>query len=149
MKKFLTILFATIVLASLAFLTSSCKDEPLQFEYAFNVNGHATGDVHLTFPGGDFNIEGNTELAFSYSSLPASELFSKRSLVHSVTELRETGEEPYLRIADAVENDYEAKFTASSASGTYYLHITGIVKEHFSGLEVSIDKVLTNEELEK
>lgn len=129
---------------------SACTDDAFSFEYNFNIDGHATGDVDVTFPGGDLTLKGNAEFGFRVDSPSYSVPATKASLsqLHSATidELRASGKENYRHIADILLTDYDAAFTASAAGGTYYLHITGSVKEKLTGVEVEIDKVLTNEE---
>lgn len=141
MKKIFYLLLACALLIGV----SACTDDTFSFEYNFNIDGHATGDVDVTFPGGDLTLKGNAELGFDYASVPA----TKASLgqFHSATidELQASDKESYRHVADVFLTDYDAAFTASAAEGTYYLHITGSVKEKLTGIEVKIDKVLTNE----
>lgn len=146
MKRILTLLFAVLALAFALTLTTQCERDPLNFEYAFNIDGHATGDVLVTFPGGDLNLEGSSKLGFNYASVPPSKFFSYPMPVYTVDSLSNSSKRHYRKLAKVVDSDYDSKFTASSASGTYYLHITGMVKEYFTGIEIKIDKVLTNEE---
>lgn len=123
---------------------SSCKDDPISFQYEFNITGHATGNVDVVFPGGSFVMDGNTELAFSYASavIPFAE-YQFTSV--PVSELRTTEGKEWSELADAVLKDYSNAFAANSASGTYYLHIIGSIREQVTGLEFEIDRVLTNE----
>lgn len=124
---------------------SACTDDAFSFEYSFNIDGHATGDVDVTFPGGDLTLKGNAELGFDYASVPATKASLSSFQPATVDELQASGKKNYRRVADVFLNEYDAAFTASAAEGTYYLHITGSVKEKLTGVEVKIDKVLTNE----
>lgn len=124
----------------------ACTDDAFSFEYSFNIDGHATGDVDVTFPGGDLTLKGNAELGFDYASVPATKASLSSFQPATVDELQASGKKNYRRVADVFLNEYDAAFTASAAEGTYYLHITGSVKEKLTGVEVKIDKVLTNEE---
>lgn len=125
---------------------SACTDDAFSFEYSFNIDGHATGDVDVTFPGGDLTLKGDAELGFDYASVPATKASLSSFQPATVDELQASGKKNYRRVADVFLNEYDAAFTASAAEGTYYLHITGSVKEKLTGVEVKIDKVLTNEE---
>ena len=124
---------------------SACTDDAFSFEYSFNIDGHATGDVDVTFPGGDLTLKGDAELGFDYASVPATKASLSSFQPATVDELQASGKKNYRRVADVFLNEYDAAFTASAAEGTYYLHITGSVKEKLTGVEVKIDKVLTNE----
>lgn len=124
---------------------SACTDDAFSFEYSFNIDGHATGDVDVTFPGGDLTLKGDAELGFDYASVPVTKASLSSFQPATVDELQASGKKNYRRVADVFLNEYDAAFTASAAEGTYYLHITGSVKEKLTGVEVKIDKVLTNE----
>ena len=124
---------------------SACTDDAFSFEYSFNIDGHATGDVDVTFPGGDITLKGDAELGFDYASMPATKASLSSFQSATVDELQASGKKNYRHVADVFLNEYDAAFTASAAEGTYYLHITGSVKEKLTGVEVKIDKVLTNE----
>ena len=141
MKKFLYALMALTLLVGV----SACTDDAFSFEYSFNIDGHATGDVDVTFPGGDLTLKGDAELGFDYASVPATKASLSSFQPATVDELQASGKKNYRRVADVFLNEYDAAFTASAAEGTYYLHITGSVKEKLTGIEVKIDKVLTNE----
>ena len=91
-------------------------------------------------------MKGGSELEFNYSSAPADVLFSKSVTSYTVQELKASDKQNYNEVGKLVEDKYEAQFKATSADGTYYLHVVGIVRERLTGLEVKIDKVLTNEE---
>lgn len=124
---------------------SACTDDAFSFEYSFNIDGHATGDVDVTFPGGDLTLKGNAELGFDYASVPATKANLSSFQPATIDELQASGKKNYRHVADVFLNEYDAAFTASAAEGTYYLHITGSVQEKLTGVEVKIDKVLTNE----
>lgn len=128
---------------------SACTDDTLSFEYSFNIDGHATGDVDVTFPGGDLTLKGNTELGFRVDSpsYPMPAIKASLGQFHSATidELQSSDEKDYHHVADIFLTDYDAAFSATAAEGTYYLHITGSVKEKSTGIEIKVDKVLTNE----
>lgn len=147
MKKILYLLMACILLVGV----SACTDDTLSFEYSFNIDGHATGDVDVTFPGGDLTLKGNAELGFRVDSPSYFVSATKASpdQLHSATlnELQSSNKKNYRHVADAFLADYDAAFSATAAEGTYYLHITGSVKEKSTGIEIKIDKVLTNEEI--
>lgn len=147
MKKFLKILSAIAFVALVAFVTatlfSGCTSEnAFSFEYNFNISGHAVGDVDVTFPGGKLALEGETGLAFTYGKEPMrSQLFTETTL----EELYNSDQRTLNRMADVVSSNYDEAFTATTASGTYYFHIVGSVREQLTGVEVKIDKILTNE----
>lgn len=124
---------------------SACTDDAFSFEYSFNIDGHATGDVDVTFPGGDLTLKGNAELGFDYASAPATKASLSQFRSVTVDELQASDKQNYRHVADVFLTDYDAAFTASAAEGTYYLHITGSVREKLTGVEMKIDKVLTNE----
>lgn len=141
MKNFITFLAAALALLICAV---SCKNEPFSFEYSFNIDGHANGDASVMFPGGELAVKGDSELQFSYNSA-SFELLRKGAPLYTVQDLREIGKKNYSKVASLAEDRYEAKFKATSTSGTYYFHIVGVVHEKLTGLDIKIDKVLTNE----
>lgn len=143
MKKFLIFLVAVFGLLACA---TSCKDSAFSFEYSFTIDGHASGDISVMFPGGGLDMKGGSELEFNYSSAPEDALFSKSMPSYTISELKNSDRNNYNKVGKLVENNYEAQFKATSADGTYYLHVVGVVRERLTGLEVKIDKVLTNEE---
>lgn len=143
MKKFLILFVAAFALLACA---TSCKDSAFSFEYSFTIDGHANGDVSVMFPGGDLDMKGGSELEFNYSSAPADAIFYKSMPSYTTQELKDSNKQNYNKVGKLVENNYEAQFKATSAGGTYYLHVVGVVRERLTGLEVKIDKVLTNEE---
>ena len=144
MKRFIFAILAFVLLAC----TTACTDNAFSFEYNFDVVGHATGDLEMTYPGGSLGMKGSAELSFDYASAPATKSLSAYSPA-TVEELRASGKKNLGHVADVFLTDYYSAFTASSAEGTYYLHITGSVKEKLTGVEVKIDKVLTNEPVDK
>lgn len=146
MKKFLKILSAIAFVALVAFVTAtllSCtREDAFSFEYNFNISGHAVGDVDVAFPGGKLALEGETGLAFTYGKEPMrSQLFTETTL----EELYNSDQQTLNRMADVVSSNYEEAFAVTTASGTYYFHVVGSVREQLTGIEVKIDKVLTNE----
>ena len=145
MKKFLILFVAAFALLACA---TSCKDGAFSFEYSFTIDGHANGDVSVMFPGGDLDMKGGSELEFNYSSAPADAIFYKSMPSYTIQELKDPDKHSYSynKIGKLVEDNYEAQFKATSAGGTYYLHVVGVVRERLTGVEVKIDKVLTNEE---
>ena len=146
MKKFLKILSAIAFVALVAFVTTtlfSCtREDSLSFEYNFNISGHAVGDVDVTFPGGQLTLEGETGLSFTYGESPMRDPFFSQI---TLEELYASDNQKSIQIANAVSSNYEEAFSATTASGTYFLHIVGSVREKTTGIEVKIDKVLTNE----
>lgn len=143
MKKFLILFVAAFAMLACA---TSCQDSAFSFEYSFTVDGHANGDVSVMFPGGDLDMKGGSELEFNYSSAPADAIFYKSMPSYTLQELQESDRANYVKVAGLVEDNYDAQFKATSAGGTYYLHVVGVVRERLTGVEVKIDKVLTNEE---
>lgn len=146
MKKLLILFVATFALLACA---TSCKDDALSFEYFFAIDGHANGDVSVMFPGGSFDMKGDSELEFNYSSAPTDAIFYEFMPSYTIRELKESDKQSYNKVGKLVENNYEAQFKATSAGGIYYLHVVGVVRERLTGLEVKIDKILTNEEFGK
>jgi len=143
MKKFLILFVAAFAMLACA---TSCQDSAFSFEYSFTIDGHANGDVSVMFPGGDLDMKGGSELEFNYSSAPADAIFYKSMPSYTLQELQESDRANYVKVAGLVEDNYDAQFKATSAGGTYYLHVVGVVRERLTGVEVKIDKVLTNEE---
>lgn len=142
MRKFLIPFVAAFALLA---CVTSCKDSAFSFEYSFTIDGHANGDVSVMFPGGGLDMKGGSELEFNYDSAPADAIFYKSMASYTTQELKESSRPNYNKVGKLVENNYEAQFKATSADGTYYLHVVGVVRESLTGLEVKIDKVLTNE----
>ena len=63
MKKFLTILMMAVAMLAM----TSCKDK-LGVVYNVAIDGNASGDVVVTFPNGDLELNGETALLFHYSN---------------------------------------------------------------------------------
>lgn len=143
MRKFFILFVAAFVLLA---CTTSCKDSEFSFEYSFTIDGHADGDVSVAFPGGGLDMKGGSELEFNYSSIPTNAISYESMPLYTVQELKASNKQNYNEIGELVEDNYEAQFKATSAGGTYYLHVVGVVRERLTGLEVEIDKILTNEE---
>ncbi len=143
MKK-LFILFAII---ALSFSTVGCTNTgPLAFDYHFTVAGDAEGTVDVTMPGGSLSLSGEANLLFDYGSAPVLVLRDKNYTPYTIDELRISHTKLLNEVGNTIENDYEKAFSATATTGTYYLHITGVVREKVTGVEVKIDKVLTNKE---
>lgn len=139
MKKFITILAAFAV----ALLMSSCKQDALSFEYNFNITGNANGDVCVQFPGGQLDLWGETKLSFDYGS-PMDSLLMVMPII---PEHLDKDVNP-ARILDVAQRECEQAFRVGTVDGSYYLHILGSVKEKTTGIEMKIDKVLTNQDLD-
>lgn len=150
MRKFLLLFTALALLLGVSACTGGQGPSALSFEYNFNIDGHATGDVDVTFPGGELTLKGDAGLGFRVDSpsfsAPATKASPGQFRLATIDELQASGKKDCRYVADVFLSDYDAAFTASSADGTYYLHITGSVREKLTGIEVKIDKVLTNEE---
>ena len=143
MKKLLSILTAI----ALALSVTSCTDaNSLSFEYHFNIAGDATGTVEVTMPGGNLSLSGETNLLFDWGSAPTFVLRDEAYTTFTTQELQSSTKKTFTKVGYTIENDYENAFSATATTGTYYLHITGVVREKVTGVEVKIDKVLTNRE---
>lgn len=125
MKK-IFLFFAAAMVAALCL--TSCNDKNLNIIYDVTISGDADGEVEVSFPNGQLNLDGKTDLAFHYGN--------------AVTY------KPLLG-AEAIVNKAADDFSAAATSGSYYLHVKGYVTEPVSSLKIEIDKVLTNRDTTK
>ena len=64
MKKILIGLMAILT----SFMITGCKDPVAGIMYDVNIDGNAKGDVVVTFPNGNLDLNGDATLAFKYSN---------------------------------------------------------------------------------
>ena len=132
MKKIFTIL----AMAAAMFAVTSCKDYP-GIVYNVAIEGNATGDVVVTFPNGDFELNGKAGLAFHYSN----DTEAKKSVNGTLLgEALESSNEDVRNFATSVNDGFSVTFKDTKAGGTYHVHITGYAKEPTTGIVVMIDK---------
>lgn len=133
MKKIFTIL--TMIVAM--FVMSSCK-ESLGVLYNVSLEGNASGDVVVTFPNGDLELNGDTALLFHYSNdTTAVKTVDSTPLLGAALE---SENEDVRTFATSVDNDFNVRFKDAQAGGSYHVRVTGYAKEPNTGIVILIDK---------
>lgn len=158
MKKVLAILMMAVAMLAM----TSCKDK-LGVVYNVAIDGNASGDVVVTFPNGDLELNGETALLFHYSNetdtTPVVEVVDPNVVTDTtsvladstaVAELAEgelllgaalTSEDKDVRtFATAVNDGFSVSLKDAKAGGSYHVHIYGYAKEPNTGIVIVIDK---------
>ena len=135
MKKFLLAL--AVMLGALAM--TSCKETVNGFVYSVNVEGNASGDVVVTFPNGNLELDGQVALAFAYSNdnAPATKNVEDGLALGAAVE---SEDEDVRAFATSVNNGFSVALKDAEAGGTYHVRIYGYAKEPTTGLVIAIDK---------
>ena len=132
MKKIFTILAMAIAM----FAMTSCKDT-LGIVYNVAIEGDATGDVVVTFPNGDFELNGQAGLAFHYSNDTEAKAVTDGTVLGAALESDNAEVRDF---ANAINDGFSVSFKDTKAGGSYHVHITGYAKEPNTGITVLIDK---------
>ena len=132
MKKIFTILAMAVAM----FAMTSCK-ETLGVVYNVAIEGNATGDVVVTFPNGDFELNGEAGLAFHYSNDTEAKEATDGTLLGAALE---SDSKDVRELATTVNEGFSVRFKDTQAGGTYHVHVTGYAKEPTTGVVVLIDK---------
>lgn len=132
MKKIFTILAMAIAM----FAMTSCKDT-LGIVYNVAIEGNATGDVVVTFPNGDFELDGQAGLAFHYSNDAEAKEATDGTVLGAALESDNAEVRDF---ANTVNDGFSVSFKDTKAGGSYHVHITGYAKEPNTGITVLIDK---------
>ena len=136
MKKFLI----AIAMVFAAFMLTSCKDNVGGFVYNVNVDGNAKGDVVVSFPNGNLELDGNADLRFAYSN--DSTVVANRSYGEAMPlgAAMESEDENVQEFAASVNNGFDVALKDAAAGGEYHVHIYGYAKEPITGFVIAIDK---------
>ena len=134
MKK-IFILFAMMF----AFMFTSCKDSVGGFLYNVNVDGSAKGDVVVTFPNGNLELNGDAGLAFKYSNDTTLVKSGVKDEVLLGAAL-DSDKEETRTFATSVNNGFSVALKDASAEGSFHVHIHGYAKEPKTGLVIYIDR---------
>lgn len=132
MKKIFTILAMAIAM----FAMTSCKDT-LGIVYNVAIEGDATGDVVVTFPNGDFELNGQAGLAFHYSNDTEVKAATDGTVLGAALESDNAEVRDF---ANTINDGFSVSFKDTKAGGSYHVHITGYAKEPNTGITVLIDK---------
>lgn len=132
MKKIFTILAMAIAM----FAMTSCKDT-LGIVYNVAIEGDATGDVVVTFPNGDFELNGQAGLAFHYSNDTEVKAATDGTVLGVALESDNVEVRDF---ANTINDGFSVSFKDTKAGGSYHVHITGYAKEPNTGITVLIDK---------
>lgn len=133
MKKIIIALIMGLSLLSF----QSCKDTKIAFNYEVKINGDADGVVDIKFPGGTFGVDGKTGLRFAYSNVPVDTTVRVYNLEKALVSND-------VKVAEAAARVSESLVSVTAASGTYYVHVKGFVKETLTGLTFEVDREFTN-----
>lgn len=136
MKRFI-IAIATMLIG-LATMTS-CKDTVNGFLYNVKVEGSASGDVVVTFPNGNLELDGNAGLVFAYSNdttLVARNAEDGLLLGAAV----ESNDKDVRTFATSVNNGFSVSLKDAQAGGEYHVRVVGYAKEPNTGIVIAIDK---------
>lgn len=137
MKKFL--IYLATIFAS--FLFTSCNDSVQGIVYDVNIDGKATGDVVVTFPNGNLNLDGDAALAFKYSNDTTIVQMGKRAIaVKGLTDPKLDTRKEVQQLYTTANQSFDVKLKDTEAGGTYFVHIHGYAKEPNTGIVVAIDK---------
>ena len=132
MKKIFTILAMAVAM----FAMTSCKDT-LGVVYNVAIEGNATGDVVVTFPNGDLELDGQAGLAFHYSNDTEAKEATDGTVLGAALE---SEEKDVREFATSVDEGFSVSLKDTQAGGSYHVHITGYAKEPTTGITVLIDK---------
>ena len=141
MRKFISF----ISVAFLVVCTACTNDTPWGIEYALNSNGKTDASVCVTFPNGNFDIDGAADYQFNWSSSPADtnkvfNLGAARSLDESLT----CNDMKVVQAAEFVNTWFEEFIKVSSFEGHYDIYVKGYIKETKTQITFSIDRHFTN-----
>lgn len=131
MKK----IFAIFVTIFMAFAMVSCKDVISGVVYNVNVDGNAKGDVVVTFPDGNLELNGEAGLLFNYSNdttVVASNLLLEDAM--------KSTDKKTSKFANNLNNGFNVAMKEAGAEGSYHVRISGYAKEPKSGIVIAIDK---------
>jgi len=120
-------------------LLSSCKEGQFGFVYSAAANGDAKGDVALTFPVGEFKVNGDAALSLVVSN-DTTKILTSNAI--TLEQAFESSDPKIVKAATAIDEWVDANFNV--AGGDYYVHLLGYVKETLTGIEVRIDREFTN-----
>ena len=158
MKKILVILMMAVAMLAM----TSCKDK-LGVVYNVAIDGNASGDVVVTFPNGDLELNGETALLFHYSNETDTThsvgVADPNVATDTVAALADTtavaepadgelllgaalvSEDKDVRtFATAVNDGFSVSLKDAKAGGSYHVHIYGYAKEPNTGITIVIDK---------
>lgn len=134
MKK----LFLAIAMMFGALAATSCKDT-VAVVYSINVEGSANGDVVVTFPNGNLELNEQTGLLFTYSNDTAP--LTKAAVKGvAVEEAAESDQKEVRSLAETIESGFAVTFKDAAAGGEYHVKIHGYAKEPTTGITILIDK---------
>lgn len=137
MKKFLFGL--AIVFAGLMF--TSCNDTVNGFVYDVSIDGNANGNVVVTFPNGNLDLDGNVDLTFKYSNDTTIVQYTRNSTtIKGFADPATDDRKEVQELNNAVNESFGVRFKDAEAGGSYCVHITGYAKEPTTGIVIAIDK---------
>ena len=140
MKKFLYLLAVVLIVGMTAGCTSCNGDVQFGIEYSLQSDGQVNGDVCLTFDGGSFNINGESNYALHWSNTV---LLNDSEGIPLETALGAKNSEMVVA-ANRVNEWLDNSIKVTSAGGTYDIYVKGYVKEIATGLTFAIDRHFSN-----
>lgn len=132
-----------VILAAIAAMSCSCENKSFGIEYELGSNGTTDGYVDVTFPSGQFSINGDASYQFDWSNvdvvIPDNEVMS---LAYGLG----AKDAKVAEAARYVDGWLEDAVKVTDAGGDYDIYVKGYVRETFTGLTFSVDKHFTNKE---
>lgn len=124
----------------MCFALCSCHSQ-FGITYGVKLQGDGDGQVHVTFPEGSYEMDGNATIALQVGdSLPLGKVTSKAYVL-------EHGSARELAALQAVSNSVTNQFDATAVSGIYDIYLYGYIKETLTGLVFEINRHWTNKYL--
>lgn len=142
MRKFLIVL--SVVAMAFAAMSCSCDDNAsFGIEYALNSNGNTDGSVTVTFPSGEFTLNGDASYVFDWSNADK-KLFGAEAIF--LDDALNSKDAKMAKAANKVSAWLESAINVTDAEGNYDVYVKGYVKETLTGLTFEIDRHFTNKE---
>lgn len=123
-------------------LFTSCKDQQFGFIYSLHAVGDADGNFDIKFNNGLFEGDGKTDLVFLWSNDSTGVVRFDKPV--AIQDALNSNNKQVREAALATQDWFEQKFGVAAASGTYYVSISGWVKETLTGITFSVQKTFTN-----
>ena len=144
MKKFLCLLAVSLLMVGFTAGCTSCNtDVHWGIEYALQSDGVANGNVMLTFDGGSFTLNGESNYALEWhNSFELADGANPNAI--SLEQALCSKDANNLTGAQRVEEWLNNSISVTSAGGTYDIYVKGYVKETATGLTFAIDRHFTN-----
>lgn len=122
----------------------SCEEKPkFGFAYSFTAVGDAKGDVDVVFPGGEFKGLGDAAIDFHFTN-DTTKLDDAMKILNLEDAYAFSNDEDIVKACDAINSWLDENIDVSSASGDYYVHVSGYVEETFTKIKAFFERTFTN-----